>query len=79
MITSRHAARAVGRSACSCWSGSDRCERQSAAQPGTLESASFHSSTLGEDIAYNVYLPAGYSSTAKRYPVLYLLHGAATR
>ena len=42
---------------------------------GTLTSGSFHSSTLGEDVAYNVYLPAGYESTAKRYPVLYLLHG----
>ena len=30
---------------------------------------------LGEDISYNVYLPAGYDSTAKHYPVLYLLHG----
>ena len=47
----------------------------SAAEPGTLTSASFHSATLGEDVNYNVYLPAGYSSTAKRYPVLYLLHG----
>jgi len=47
----------------------------SAAQPGTITSASFHSATLGEDVAYNVYLPAGYESTAKRYPVLYLLHG----
>ena len=47
----------------------------SAVAPGSLTSASFHSTTLGEDIAYNVYLPAGYSSTAKRYPVLYLLHG----
>jgi enterochelin esterase-like enzyme len=43
--------------------------------PGTLSAASFHSTTMGEDISYNLYLPAGYSSTAKRYPVLYLLHG----
>ena len=43
--------------------------------PGTLASAQFHSATMGEDISYNVYLPAGYASTAKRYPVLYLLHG----
>src|SRR5436190_19954759 len=49
---------------------------QTAAAPeGTLTSSSFRSTTLGEDVAYNVYLPAGYSSTAKRYPVLYLLHG----
>jgi enterochelin esterase-like enzyme len=45
------------------------------AEPGTLTSAKFRSATLGEDISYNVYLPAGYASTAKRYPVLYLLHG----
>lgn len=47
-----------------------------AAPAGTLTSASFHSSTLGENVAYNLYLPAGYSdSGARRYPVLYLLHG----
>jgi enterochelin esterase-like enzyme len=43
--------------------------------PGTLSSASFTSTTMGESISYNLYLPAGYSSTAKHYPVLYLLHG----
>ena len=43
--------------------------------PGTITAAQFHSATMGEDISYNVYLPADYSSTAKRYPVLYLLHG----
>ena len=43
--------------------------------PGSITNASFHSATLGEDIAYNVYLPAGYESTAKQYPVIYLLHG----
>jgi enterochelin esterase-like enzyme len=47
----------------------------SAAAPGTLTTEQFHSAVLGGDISYNVYLPAGYSSTAKRYPVLYLLHG----
>lgn len=46
-----------------------------AAPQGTLTSTSFHSATLGEDVAYNLYLPAGYSSSAKHYPVLYLLHG----
>jgi enterochelin esterase-like enzyme len=46
-----------------------------AVAPGTLTSASFHSSTLGENVNYNVYLPAGYESTAKEYPVVYLLHG----
>ena len=44
-------------------------------QPGTLTAAHFRSAVLGEDISYNVYLPAGYASAAKHYPVLYLLHG----
>jgi enterochelin esterase-like enzyme len=43
--------------------------------PGSITTAQFHSAVMGEDISYNVYLPAGYSNTAKRYPVLYLLHG----
>jgi enterochelin esterase-like enzyme len=47
----------------------------SAVAEGSITSASFHSATLNEDVAYNVYLPAGYESTAERYPVLYLLHG----
>ncbi|WP_328333502.1 alpha/beta hydrolase-fold protein [Kribbella sp. NBC_00382] len=46
-----------------------------APEPGTITAASLHSSTLGEDLAYNVYLPAGYAATTTRYPVLYLLHG----
>ncbi|MGW5193823.1 alpha/beta hydrolase-fold protein [Kribbella sp. NPDC004138] len=33
------------------------------------------SATLGENINYNVYLPAGYDASAQRYPVIYLLHG----
>jgi Asp-tRNA(Asn)/Glu-tRNA(Gln) amidotransferase A subunit family amidase len=41
-----------------------------AAAPGTLTTAHFHSAAMGEDISYSVYLPAGYSSTAKHYPVL---------
>src|SRR5215208_303122 len=46
-----------------------------AAEPGTITAASFPSPAMGEDIAYNVYLPAGYASSSKRYPVIYLLHG----
>ena len=48
---------------------------QSAAAAGTVTSVTFSSATLGEDIAYNVYLPAGYAGSGERYPVLYLLHG----
>jgi enterochelin esterase-like enzyme len=47
----------------------------SAAAQGTISSKSFRSATLGEDIAYNVYLPSGYADSTSRYPVLYLLHG----
>jgi len=47
----------------------------SAAAPGSLTDASFHSATLNEAIIYNVYLPAGYAASTKHYPVLYLLHG----
>ena len=49
-------------------SGADRAA-------GTVTSASFRSATLNGEIAYNVYLPAGYAGSAERYPVLYLLHG----
>ncbi len=48
---------------------------QSAAAAGTVTSVTFSSATLSEDIAYNVYLPAGYAGSGERYPVLYLLHG----
>ncbi len=35
----------------------------------------FFSPALGVNKAYRVYLPAAYSSEAKSYPVIYLLHG----
>ncbi len=37
--------------------------------------ASFASSSLPGEGAFFVYLPPGYASTTRRYPVLYLLHG----
>ncbi|MFI5697240.1 alpha/beta hydrolase-fold protein [Kribbella sp. NPDC051586] len=46
-----------------------------AAAPGVIKSAAVRSATLGEDIDYNVYLPAGYEESTRRYPVVYLLHG----
>ena len=49
------------------------------AQPlrqSTITTHSVHSAVLGEDVAYNLYLPAGYdASAAQKYPVIYLLHG----
>ena len=48
----------------------------SAVAAGSITGGSFRSTTLNEDITYNVYLPAGYEeATSQRYPVLYLLHG----
>lgn len=46
-----------------------------AALEGTIAAKSFHSATLGESVAYNVYLPSGYDTSGERYPVIYLLHG----
>jgi len=42
----------------------------------TLATRTFTSASLGEDRAYTVLLPVGYDrDPARRYPVLYLLHG----
>lgn len=43
---------------------------------GTVSKVWYHSSTLGADRRLTVYTPAGYESSAERYPVLYLLHGS---
>jgi len=41
-----------------------------------VEYKSFQSKVLGRDLRYGIYLPASYSSSpAKKYPVLYFLHG----
>ena len=50
-----------------------------AAQPLRQSKISTHavqSAILGEEVAYNLYLPAGFDASADRqYPVIYLLHG----
>src|SRR5580765_2709881 len=41
-----------------------------------VEYKAFTSKLLGRDVKYGVYLPPSYaSSPAKKYPVLYFLHG----
>lgn len=48
-------------------------------QHGTIEQASIHSRFMNDDLPYLVYLPPGYNDPAnvnRRYPVVYLLHGA---
>ena len=42
-----------------------------------VETVQFHSALVGKILPYNVILPANYSVSATRYPVLYLLHGWA--
>lgn len=42
---------------------------------GTLTQRWYNSPTLGYDRRITIYTPAGYETSGKRYPVLYLLHG----
>ena len=44
---------------------------------GSLVRLWYHSDALGMDRILHVYLPAGYDSSRKRYPVFYLLHGSS--
>jgi S-formylglutathione hydrolase FrmB len=39
------------------------------------EKQSIESKILGEAINYSIFLPPGYESTNRRYPVVYVLHG----
>ena len=50
-----------------------------AGRPGTVRDATLHSDALGVDKRYRVWLPAGYDDAdgARRYPVIYMLHGFA--
>ncbi|WP_340104293.1 alpha/beta hydrolase [Rhodohalobacter sp. 8-1] len=46
------------------------------AQTSTIrESLPIESSALGKTVEYNIYLPSGYETSNRSYPVLYLLHG----
>src|SRR4051812_30644760 len=48
-----------------------------APSPSRVESDTFFSPALGQTMPYFVYLPSGYdSSSTRRYPVLYMLHGS---
>ncbi len=48
----------------------------SAARAGEIVLETFKSEAIGRDYKYTVYLPDGYKTGDKRYPILYLLHGA---
>src|SRR6478672_3125010 len=44
--------------------------------PAGVRHETFHSLSMGVDVGYNVYLPPDYATdTARRYPVVYWLHG----
>lgn len=47
-----------------------------AAQAGEVFVETFRSQAIGRDYKYTIYLPDSYKSDERRYPVLYLLHGA---
>jgi enterochelin esterase-like enzyme len=48
-----------------------------ASAPATpdLQTLGFTSEALSRPMPYSIYLPPDYATTAKRYPVLYMLHG----
>ncbi len=51
-------------------------EQVAAPATGTVQTGTFQSAALGVEKSYRVYLPAGYDAdTARRYPVIYMLHG----
>lgn len=45
------------------------------AQSTVHESVKFQSKKLGKEVSYSIYLPDGYATSHRYYPVLYLLHG----
>jgi S-formylglutathione hydrolase FrmB len=45
------------------------------AQGQVLEGLKISSPILGRDVSYSIYLPPDYATSARRYPVVYLLHG----
>jgi len=50
---------------------------QSTSTKSRLQNRTFKSESLDRVMKYRVWVPAGYFSGAKKYPVLYLLHGWA--
>src|SRR6266542_717242 len=49
-------------------------------QPGGVwMDRTFHSEMLGRTMPYRLYLPEGYETSGRRYPVIYLLHGQSGR
>lgn len=53
---------------------SDAARQQAGVQYGTVKRGTYYSNITNSYRPYNIYLPANYSS-AKKYPVIYMLHG----
>ncbi len=51
------------------------CPEVSGQNKRIMESLSFYSDILGQDVKYSVILPEDYYKSNKKYPVVYLLHG----
>jgi len=49
--------------------------RDSYPNGGALLEQSLYSRALSQDISYWIFLPPGYDASARRYPVVYMLHG----
>ena len=45
------------------------------ASAGKVVTDSLQSAVLNARVMYNVYLPDGFDTSGKQYPVVYLLHG----
>ena len=50
---------------------------KAASQPKVMRELSMHSSKMGRNMTYSVWLPAEFDDS-KTYPFLYLLHGYET-
>ncbi len=51
------------------------CKAQSGQYGKVHESLSMYSSILKSEVHYTIYLPYDYTTSQRRYPVVYLLHG----
>ncbi len=43
-------------------------------QPGMVHKG-YHSKLMDKEVGYNIWLPPGYETSSRRYPVVYWLHG----
>src|SRR6476619_4324859 len=44
--------------------------------PAGVAHHTYYSGSMKHDVGYCIYLPPDYSTSSKRYPVIYNLHGA---